>query len=38
MDRVADVSGCLLAASKKCGFWLPETTSKDKEIKLKEKK
>jgi hypothetical protein len=37
-DRPADVSDCLLAASKKCVFWLPETTSKEKEIKLKEKK
>jgi hypothetical protein len=38
IDRAGDVSDCLLAASKKCGFWLSETTSREKEIELKEKK
>jgi uncharacterized protein (TIGR02246 family) len=33
----ADASGCVLVSTRNCGFWLPETTSTEKEIKLKEK-
>jgi hypothetical protein len=36
MGRAADVSDCVFVRSRNCGFWLQETTSKEKEIKLKE--
>jgi hypothetical protein len=28
----------VLVSSRNCGFWLPETTSKEKEMELKEKR
>jgi hypothetical protein len=37
-DRAAAGSDCAHVSNRNCGFWLPETTSKEKEIKLKEKK
>ncbi len=38
MGRAADVSDCVFVRSRNCGFSLPETTSRRKEIKLKENK